>query len=296
MTRRPILKAMALLWLCSVGAARAAECGPLVTVTAQAQFDGRLLVPVTLENHPLTLMLDTGGVATTIKWDLARQLGLPVRQSVRTLTGVGGSVLNFTVAGENFLLGTERLPNLPIYVEARVMPGADGTLSSDILRRYDVGIDFARHSLSLFAPDGCAASGAGGDVIAMDVTQNGHVRFPVKIDGKTLIATLDTGAGTSVLSMKAAALLGIDPNSPDLSLQTTAGNFRVFSYPFQAMEIGQMAIKNPRIWIAEDGLMPRMDSDLVIGVDALRHMHVTVGYGENRLTIAPAKESVNQNQ
>jgi predicted aspartyl protease len=294
------LAILALLWLCPSFAARAADCMPLVTVTAQAQFDGRLLIPVTLENHPLTLMLDTGGVATTVKWDLARQLNLPVRQADRTLTGVAGKVLNFTVTGENLSLGTLRLPNLPIYVEARLMPGADGTLSSDILRRYDVGLDLTRHSLSLFAPDGCSASNAGGNVIAMEVAPNGHIRFPVKVEGKTLIATLDTGAGTSVMSMKAAMTLGIDPKSPDLSPQPGFGKFGVYSYPFQAMEIGQLAIKNPRIWIADDGFMPGADSDLVVGIDALRHMRVTIGYGLNRLYIAPdmapVPVSVNQNR
>jgi predicted aspartyl protease len=286
------LAGMTLALLCSACAARAADCTPLAMVKTDALFDGRVLVPVTLENHPLTLLLDTGGIATTLKWDQARQLGLGVKQAVRTLTGVGGSVLNFTLAGENFSVGGLRLRNLPIYVEARVMPGADGTLAPDILRGYDVAMDFGRHSLSLFAPDGCAGDAAradaGASVVAMDVAPNGHIRIPVKIDGKSLVATLDTGAWTTILSMKTAALLGIDPRSPKLNLQPGFGNYRAYSYPFQTLEIGRTAIQNPRISIADDGLIPGLDSDLVLGIDALRHMRLTIDYGQNRLYLAPA--------
>lgn len=292
---RPLIRSLAfcagvaLSWVFSSQSALAAgasECRRLATVDIDTMPDGRIKIPVTLEDRPLSFLVDTGGISTTIKWEEARALGLPVRQSIRKLAGVGGSMLNFTVSGEKFSIGELRVRNSPIYVETRPLAGADGTLGPDILRNYDIEIDFARGSLSLVSPDHCAGTGqADSTVIAMEVAQNGHVRIPVKIDGKTLIATLDTGATTSVISMQAAALLSIYPGSPDLSLVRDAGQYRIYAYPFQTMEVGGVSVKNPRIAIASDRFLPGLDSDLVLGIDALRQMHLTIAYGQNRLYI-----------
>jgi predicted aspartyl protease len=261
-----------------------AECRRLATVKIETLADGRIKIPVTVEDRKLFFLLDTGGTSTTIKWEDARALGLPVRQAVRRLAGVGGSVLNFTVTGEKFSIGDLRVENRPIYVETRPLAGADGTLGPDILRNYDVEIDFIRGSLSLISPDYCAGPDrAGSAVIALDVAQDGHVRLPVKIDGKTIMATLDTGSTISVIGMQAAALLGVYPNSPDLALVHDAGRYRIYTHPFQTLEIGSLSVKNPRIAIASDRFLPGLGSDLVLGIDALRQMHLTIAYVEQRL-------------
>src|SRR5262249_43795466 len=122
--------AAACLMILAARDARAAECAPaeLATVKTANLADGRITVPVTVEGHPLSFLLDTGGVSTTVKWDTAKQAGLPVRQARRPLMGVGGSMLNFTLAGENFSIGALKVDNKPIYVETRPLSDADGTL------------------------------------------------------------------------------------------------------------------------------------------------------------------------
>ena len=277
---------VALFWALFCQGVLAAECPPvrLATMKTDSLADGRIKIPVTLEGHPLSFLVDTGGVSTTIKWEQARDLGLPVKQSLRKLTGVGGSMLNFAITGENFSIGDLRVRNRPIYVETRPLADADGTLAPDILRNYDVDIDFPHGSLSLVSPDHCADQ-ASSAVIAIDVAQNGHVRFPVKIDGKTIMATLDTGSTISLINMQAAASLGIYPASPQLSLVRDTGQYRLYAYPFQTMEIGPVSVKYPRIAIASDSFFPGLGSDLVLGMDALRQMHLTIAYGERRLYI-----------
>ena len=283
---------VALFWIASspdAWAASDSECHRLAAIQTGTLPDGRIGVPITVEGHTLSFLVDTGGISTTIKWEEARALGLPVRQAIRKLAGVGGSMLNFTVTGEKFSIGELRVDNRPIYVETRPLAGADGTLAPDILRNYDVDIDLARGSLSLVAPDRCAGAdrtATGSAVIAMDVGQNGHVRFPVKIDGKTIMATLDTGSAMSLISMQAAALLSIYPSSPELSLVRDTGQHRIYAYPFQTLEIGAISVKNPRIAIASDRFLPGETSDLVLGIDALRQMHLTIAYGEKRLYLS----------
>jgi predicted aspartyl protease len=263
-------------------AAQTASCA-LATVPISTNPDGRITIPVTLEDHPLSFLVDTGGVSTTIKWEEARELGLAVKQTNRRLKGVAGSVLNFAIASENFSIAALRVRNRPIYIESRPLAGADGTLAPDILRSYDVDIDLARASLALMSPTHCTPV-EGATAIAIDVGQDGHVRFPVKIDGKAIIATLDTGSVMSLIGMRTAALLGVYPNAAELKLLHDTGQYRFHTYPFQTLEIGGVTVKNPRIAIASDNFLP--GSDLILGIDALRRMHLTIAYGENRLYIA----------
>jgi len=264
--------------------ARAAECAPakLATVKTDLLPDGRLTVPVTIEDHALSFLLDTGGVSTTIKWDLARQLGLATEQTSRKLTGVGGSILNFILVSQNFSVGDLRVQNRPIYVESRPLQGADGTLGANSLRDYDVAIDAAQNSLSFYASGYCAAP-EWGSAVAVDITRGGHVRLPVKIDGIPVAAVLDTGAAFSVITMRAATRLGVRPNSPQLRPAGGNGTYRIYSYPFETLELGGMVVKNPRIAIAGDGLIP--GNDLVLGIDALHRTRFTIAYGSSRLYI-----------
>jgi predicted aspartyl protease len=241
---------------------------------------------VTVEGHALSFLLDTGGVSTTIKWDQARDMGLPIRQTARHLRGVGGSLLNFALASENFSVGALKVENKPVYVESRPLPFAGGTLAPDILRDYDVEIDMAQSRLNLLASGYCAPpqwTQTGASVTAIDVDPNGHVRFPVKVDGLTVIAALDTGSAVSVISMRAAAQLGVYPTSPGLELLRDAGRYRLYTYPFQALSFGGVTVKNPRIAIASDGFIP--GDELVLGIDTLRQMHVVIAYGSRRLYI-----------
>ena len=266
------------------GAAHAAPCSR-ATVKIDPMPDGRIRVPVMVEGHTLSLLLDTGGVVTTIKWERAKELGLPVLQSVKKVGGVGGSLLNFYVTAQNVSVGGQRVENRPIYIESRNLPDADGTLGSDILRDYDVEIDLAGGTLSLTPPYSCAESA--GASIAMDVAQDGHIRFPIKLDSRSIVATFDSGAAVSLLPMKAAGLLDIFPNSAGLALVGSSGPYQIYAHPFQSLEFGDMAIKNPRILIVSDSYIPETASALVLGMDAVRQMHFIIAYGEKRFIILP---------
>jgi len=279
--------AAALVFYLALAPARAQDCAPqqLAKVQTTTLPDGRLTVPVTVEGHALNFLLDTGGVATTIKWEVAREMNLPVRQTDRRLTGVGGSLLNFTLAGENFSVGDFKAANKPIYVESRPLPDVDGTLAPDILRDYDVEIDMVAGTMTLFAPGYCAVQEPRDTVLAIIVDPGGHVHLPVKIDGAGAFAVLDTGSVISVAGMRTAAYLGVRSNSPGLELRHDNGTYQLYSYPFGAMEIGGMTVNNPNIAIASNGFLP--GEELVLGIDALRLMRVTIAYASKRLYIKP---------
>ena len=289
MTR--FLAALATCLLLAAPSARAQECAALADVKGGQLPDGRVVLPVTVEGQALYFLLDTGGIATTIKWELARGMNLPATQAARPLNGVGGAVLNFVVTGEDFSIGGLKVENKPIYLETRPLR-ADGTLSADILNDYDVEIDLTQYRVKLMASGDCAAPD-GASAVAIDVAPNGsrkgHIRFPVKIDGLTVMATLDTGATSSVIGMQAAAALGVYPGSLKLSPVRTRGNAPLYSYPFQTLQIGEVTVARPRIVIASDGFLPGENSDLVLGIDALAGLKLTIAYGHNRLYLRRAE-------
>ena len=183
-------------------------------------------------------MVDTGGTETTIKWDQVEGLGLAPRQTLQKISGVAGTIMNVYVTSSNFSVGELHIKHLPLYVEARNLAEADGTLAPDVMRDYDVDIDFARNSLSLISQNHCPGhiidrTAAGSFDIPVNITGDGHVRFRVKIDGHEIMATLDTGSAVSFISKRATALLGIDPKAPELRLARDTGTYQLFTYPFQ---------------------------------------------------------------
>jgi len=262
----------------------AQECPRLATVETSSLLDGRILVPVIVEGRGLSLLVDTAGISTTIKWDRVADLGVIANKTTRKLAGAAGTMLNEFIAGEDFRIGGLRVANKPMYLETRPLFGADGTLAPDILRDYDVEIDFTQDRLSLMPPGQCVPD-EGAMAIAIEVTRGGHVRFPVKIDGKTIMATLDTGTMTSLVSIKTAVQLGVYPNSSGLRLARSTGSYRIYDYPFQSLEIGGMKVDNPNINIASDKFIPGGAGDLILGVNALRRMRLTIAYGQKRLYI-----------
>jgi predicted aspartyl protease len=270
--------------------ASAQTCPSLATVETSTLLDGRILVPVIVEGRGLSLMLDTGGISTTIKWERVADLGLTATRTMRKLKGAAGTSLNSFISGEDFRIGNLRVENKPMYLETRPLFGADGTLSPDILRHYDVEIDPGQDRLSLMRPGTCAPD-SGAEAIAITVTKGGHVRFPVKIDGKTIMATLDTGTMTSLVSIKTAVRLGIYPNSSRLRLARRSGSYRIYDYPFETLEIGGIKMNKPNINIASENFIPGPADDLILGINALRQMRLTIAYGRGRLYLRPPLRS-----
>jgi predicted aspartyl protease len=255
--------------------------------------DGRVAIPFTVDNRPLSFMVDTGGVSATITGDQARQLGHPVQQTSRQLIGVDGNIMGDYITVDTLSVGGMKGEKLPIYIETRGMKNIDGTMSPDMLQGYDVDFDFARGVMNLFSQKHCRGkvvywTKTGVVVLPMDVDRTGHVRVPVMVDGKKIMATLDTGAVRSLVSLRAAANLGIDEKTPGLKLVQDEGRNKFYSYPFHSLDLDGVSVSNPHIDIASDNFTKGMGSDLILGMGILRQLHLYIAYDEERLYITPA--------
>jgi hypothetical protein len=105
------------------------------------------------------------------------------------------------------------------------------------------------------------------------------------------MAMLDTGAGTSFITRRAAAkFLGIDEKDPALK---TRGNIivngmagPVLNYPFQSLSFGDVTVHSPHIEIVSDPVWN--ENDLLLGIGILRQLHLYIAYTEKKMYISPA--------
>jgi tetratricopeptide (TPR) repeat protein len=112
-----------------------------------------------------------------------------------------------------------------------------------------------------------------------------HTTGTAFINGVKIDVMFDTGASTSILSMRAAARAGVRPDGPgvaDAGYSSGIGRGTVKTYiaPFASFKIGDdEEIKNARLRIADTDFQ----GDMLIGADFFLSHHVLVSNSQRRL-------------
>jgi len=274
------------------------ECKLRAVMAAEMQTipDGRVAIPVQFEGHDYRLMVDTGGYINTVSPQLVKQEGYHPRQSQGlVLRGMGISKLDSYVTVKDFAIGPSHGKNFEFFVDDLIMNFVDGTLAPQVLAVYDVDLDFGHGKFNLISPDHCPGAGVywadAAATVPIEIKDRTHIRIPVTIDGKEIMATVDTGASTSFITMRAARrFLGIDEKDPALKLR---GNIPVnglagpvYNYPFKGLSFGGVQVNNPRIQMVADKVWT--EDDLLLGIGILRQLHIYIAYKEKKMYITPA--------
>jgi len=161
------------------------------------------------------------------------------------------------------------------------------------MKHYDVEIDPAQGTLSLFSPKHCPGkvvywTKSGYVVLPMSVVSDGHIEVRVTVDGKKVTALLDTGAVSSIVSLGAVKALGITEKSPDLKpILDKDARYQWYDYPFKSLDFDGITVTTPQLQVVSDNFLPR-GTDMLIGVSILRRLHLYVAYDEEKLYITPA--------
>ncbi|MGH6889186.1 MAG: aspartyl protease family protein [Rhizomicrobium sp.] len=285
-----------------------------------ASFDfaenGAIIVPVSINGTSVQMAFDTGAPLSAIDPNVANNLALPQR---RIMQGVvyneAGQPFSYIATVHDFGLGTAHASNLeflvwPSPISTSMQIG--GTLAADLLRHYDVDIDFGAHKLNLFSQDHCPGrvvywTSDNVAVVPVHVVESGHVIVPVTLDGQSFDAVLDTGSTFSSLSQEAAYnTFRLSPGSPDMTNigDIGPGKVPVYRHTFKSLALDGLSIGNPAISIFEVGakvhapthLGSRIadyderggNTDFVLGLNELRHLHLYIAYKEQKLYITPA--------
>ena len=266
---------------------------------AMTRNGGHVMVPVMVNGKALNFIIDTGGYASTINADAADALGMK-RHGIHLtqIRDLGGKNADSYVVADTFQMGHEMARDFQLMVGAPTK-GEDGVLAPDLLRNFDVELDFGTMTMTLFRHHPCSDWAVYWTkafiALPFTTTDQTHMRISVTLDGQDARAVVDTGSPGSLLSFERAEhLFGLDEKSPGVRpLGTIIGGLgsktNAYSYPFKSLAMSGVAVANPRILLtAGDNFIENDNASLLLGMDVLHHLHLYIAYGDNTLYVSGA--------
>ena len=298
------------LALCAVPMPADAGCtlAKVAEWTVQPQT-GRLIIDGAINGQRVGVLLDTGARGSAVMRATANRLGLTRHEALGyRVYGIGGETHAEYVEIDEFKLGKGVRRNWRVMVVGEYDWGRefDLLLGYDFFEQWDVEFDLANNAVRLHQPQDCGdvplAYWARGtlDVVKLDVDHvRPAIRVPVKLNGKSLIAELDSGATRSVVSRLVAAQLGVTPDTPGTRADGKSGGIGggrpdQWIGTFDSFIVGGEIIRNPDIQFtdlqadlgAETGtrLTTRHEiADMLLGLDFLRAHRVYVAHSQGKL-------------
>lgn len=303
-------------WLCLIGAAHAADCGPLKMVNKvqmQREDGGRRdTIPVRINGTDLHFLFDTGGVTTMIGRETAQSLKLPIRQGDMEFYDLTGNISRDQASVAEFILG--RLRGKDVTFPLSPMPHEEGIFSLNFMLGYDVDVDFGNDVMNFFDKDHCDGGvlywKASAVAVVPIVIRDGAITVPVTLDGQTFKAVIDTGASYSTLRMDIAQrnfkLEMGGPDTPQEGFLNGDESLKIYSHIFKSLSFGDIQVSHPHIGIIPDAVNRNGDRsqktanrarrvrddivgpEMLIGMNVLRHLHIYMAFGERKMYISPA--------
>ena len=257
----------------------------------------RPTIDVKINNRDAKFVLDSGAFysmissATAAEYDLKTKpgpfglqvIGVGGTADVRVATVKEFSIVGVTLKNVDFLVGGSDAGNA-------------GLLGQNLLETFDVEYDLATGAIRLFHTEDCShtllaywlAPGQAYSSMPIDRIDSLHPQTigVAYVNDKQIRVAFDTGAFTSVLSLKAAERAGVKPDSPGVVASGyTRGIGREMTKeyiaPFASFKIGDgEEIKNARLRIADIGVD---NADMLVGADFFVSHRVFVANKEHRL-------------
>ncbi len=293
------------------------DCAALQTVSTvtlrPSESHLEEFVPVKINGADKLLLLDTGGYTTQLTPQAVEKMKLSVGGSSYQLQDVRGNIRSATAAVSSFEMGAIRAKDISLMVMGDDDMGQtakfDGLLASDMFLAYDLDMDFGHDKLNFISTDHCPGKVVywGAQTVAEVPLRiiNGHYLIDIALDGRRLVAMLDTGATRSVLGAgEAQQYFGLTPNSPDMPiLGKTNGSVTTYMHKFGVLSFEGIEIHDPTIAILQSGFLQRRQAptgsriadkklaqpwDMILGMDMMRHLHLYLATKERKLYITPA--------
>lgn len=185
--------------------------------------EGYAILPATLGGQPVSFVLDTGAQGMLVTPKAAEALGLPLN-GVTQVFGTGGSGRAQVVRMPGLRLGGADMPEqlspvLPLPLLLPTTPPVAGLVGASLLHLFDLDVDIPGGRMALWQPGDCPPP-LPGITLPLEVSRAGEAFVPVRVNGQSLLALIDTGSRATILSVHAARRMGIDA---PLSANTAPG-------------------------------------------------------------------------
>ena len=258
-------------------------------------------VPVKINGVDKKFLVDTGGYASSLGENVAKQMGIALRNifGVRHIDASGKSAEHYVIV-DSFKLGAMEATNFDLVAQALNGGDAfDGTLAPDLLRNFDVEIDYANKTMTLFKPHSCDNKAVYWTqaylALPMRITDSGHARVEVALDGKNIDAILDTGASFSFMTFNDAdSIFGLKPDSPGMTKAGTTVSAQgvgldYYTYAFKTLSLGEITLNHPRVRLYDGFGGSRSEGTaLVMGMSEMHFLRLYFAYHERKLYVSTA--------
>ncbi len=189
------------------------------------------MVTVKINGVDVRMTIDSGAAFSMLTQADARRIPGLKKGAIpagMTFGGIGGEESVTRVVSQSFDLGGAKAGEVDFIVGD--LKGGLNLLGENVLRGEDVEFDLAHNVIRLFRTKDCGPKASlaywakAADVRVVDIDrptqQENHILASGSINGARMRIMLDSGAGRSTMTMKAAARAGIKPDSPGV---TSAG-------------------------------------------------------------------------
>lgn len=290
------------LSLALASCAAQSTCQPKPVALLSISFrHGEPVFPARMDGQPATMLFDTGAIISSVSPAGVKQFHLPVVFDRRlTLNGVGGSARNATtqvktLAFGGALAGGLRMPI--VRAPVRSDPGqsaVSGAIGNDILAHYDEDIDFPAHQVFLLKTGDCTTltpwSGPAAKVHFDLARGNSAIEFPMRINGQSVTAVLDTGATNTVLSPGTFARISTHGPHPQrlgthFSQGIGARRAKVTAYRLNSLSVGGVRMAHPVVTVLHHAVLPF--GLVVLGENFIRRHELFIDHQTNTLYIHP---------
>ena len=296
------------------------QCPPLKVLTSidlMMPKNGMVGVPVTVAGEKTFFILDTAAPQSRISAELAKKLNLPLEHSGRvTLVNARGNISTTFASVPSFDLGRLTYHSAVFWVIAEPAnpAGPQGVLGGDMLRNYDIDLDFAAQKMNIISRDHCADNVVYWKStmlakVPMGVGHNNRIFFNATLDGHDLTAVLSTGLAHSAINISIAkSRFDVDETSPGSVAVNPNNKDTLYHHRFGTLNFQDVSVSNPDILLMPDigdkipgavlrggdRFLARMNLDqpeLLVGMSTLRQMHVYIDYHNQTIYFTPAAPS-----
>jgi predicted aspartyl protease len=276
---------------------------------AEFHLDPHSTAPIvdgTVNGTPVKVLLDTGSDFSMITYHEAKKLGLRLSESTGIRAyGIGGSTQIYTADVGKLTVGDLAKSNFAVTVSGvEDRPSSVAlVLGYDVLSNADLEFDFAHNTVRMFKPKGCTAPqlvywGAAYSqaVLLPRRRDNPSLETKAELNGRQVLATLDSGAETTLVDAGVAAAAGVvRADSPKPGTVIGSGPLAEESWigRFDSFAFGDEKIAHVGVLIShvmQDQTFTTIDSKMIrhiegpsmfIGDDFLRAHRVFVDNEDN---------------
>ncbi|HET7083949.1 MAG TPA: pepsin/retropepsin-like aspartic protease family protein [Rhizomicrobium sp.] len=256
---------------------------------------GHIMVDMAVNGHPLRFMVDTGGVFSAISNEAAQAIGLhpaPLGQAFR-IRDAGGAEVSHIARIEYITLAQFRSENLTLMI-SDLPQGEDGVLAPELLRNFDIELDFATRTMNLFKRPRCSEHVVywTDDFVKlpMRVTTQGHIQIPVTVNDQAIKATIDTGSPVTLIGDNAAKAIIGEGKETGRAFALSGGSGGKVSGSGIAPDsliIGKFKWVSPTLISTPNKTGWHSDgSEMLLGLDILHDLHVFIDYRGEQLYVS----------